>query len=133
MIQVGNGEVPMRDMGFLASEGHFTIPHQDQTPSGILSLHSNYYEFIPEEALDAPDPPVLSSHELEPGVDYAVLLTTAGGLYRYDIHDIVQVTAYFNYINRIADGLGVDLEPEMEPDEQDAIGFWASARAHPDF
>ena len=31
------------------------------------------------------------------------------------IHDIVQVAAYFNYINRIADGLGVDLEPEMLP------------------
>lgn len=31
------------------------------------------------------------------------------------IHDIVQVVAYFNYINRIADGLGVDLEPDMEP------------------
>ena len=33
------------------------------------------------------------------------------------IHDIVQIVAYFNYINRVADGLGVDLEPEMEPDE----------------
>ncbi len=33
------------------------------------------------------------------------------------IHDIVQVAAYFNYINRIADGLGVDLEPEMSPKE----------------
>ena len=31
------------------------------------------------------------------------------------IHDIVQVIAYFNYINRLADGLGVDLEPEMPP------------------
>ena len=31
------------------------------------------------------------------------------------IHDVVQVAAYFNYINRIAEGLGVDLEPEMEP------------------
>ena len=33
------------------------------------------------------------------------------------IHDIVQVVAYFNYLNRVADGLGVDLEPEMEADE----------------
>ena len=89
------GEVPMRDLGFLASEGHFTIPHQDQTPSGILSLHSNYYEFIPEEALDAAAPPVLTSHELEPGSKYSVLLTTAGGLYRYDIHDIVEVTGFY--------------------------------------
>ena len=30
-----------------------------------------------------------------------------------EIHNCVQVTAYFNYINRVADGLGVDLEPEM--------------------
>ena len=28
------------------------------------------------------------------------------------IHDIAQVTAYFNYVNRIADGLGVELENE---------------------
>ena len=28
------------------------------------------------------------------------------------IHDIVQVTALFNYYNRIADGLGIDDEPE---------------------
>ena len=39
------------------------------------------------------------------------------GLSDLAIHDIVQVGAYFNYINRIADGLGVDLEPEMLPKE----------------
>ncbi|MBD3297594.1 MAG: peroxidase [candidate division Zixibacteria bacterium] len=33
------------------------------------------------------------------------------------IHDVCTVAAYFNYINRIADGLGVDLEPEMAPRE----------------
>lgn len=31
------------------------------------------------------------------------------------IHRAVQVIAYFNYINRVADGLEVELEPEMEP------------------
>ena len=30
------------------------------------------------------------------------------------ISDAAEVISYFNYINRIADGLGVDLEPEME-------------------
>ena len=29
------------------------------------------------------------------------------------IHDIVQVTGLFAYYNRLADGLGIDLEPEM--------------------
>lgn len=31
------------------------------------------------------------------------------------IHDAVQVVAYFNYINRVADAVHVDLEPEMTP------------------
>ncbi len=35
------------------------------------------------------------------------------GLSDRAINDAVQVVAYFNYINRVADGLGVDLEPEM--------------------
>lgn len=30
-----------------------------------------------------------------------------------DIFDINQVTAYFNYVNRIADGLGVSLEKDL--------------------
>ncbi len=29
------------------------------------------------------------------------------------LHDAVQVISYFNYINRIADAVHVDLEPEM--------------------
>ena len=37
------------------------------------------------------------------------------------ISDAAQITAYFSYINRVADGLGVDLEPEMraEREQQD--------------
>lgn len=31
------------------------------------------------------------------------------------ISDAAQVIAFFNYINRIAESLGVDLEPEMPP------------------
>ena len=32
-----------------------------------------------------------------------------------EIHDATQIASYFNYINRIADGLGCDLEPDMAP------------------
>lgn len=32
-----------------------------------------------------------------------------------EIHDACQVTAYFNYVNRLADGLGVDPEEETIP------------------
>ena len=31
------------------------------------------------------------------------------------IHDAIQVIAYFNYINRVADAVHVELEPEMSP------------------
>jgi len=37
------------------------------------------------------------------------------GLSDRALHDAVQIIAYFNYINRVADGLGIDLEPEMPP------------------
>ena len=33
------------------------------------------------------------------------------------ISDATQTIAFFNYINRVADGLGVDLEPGMSPPE----------------
>lgn len=45
----------------------------------------------------------------------------AAGLNDTDIHDLVQVVAYFNYITRIADALGTDPEPEMPKD----LPVWA--------
>ncbi len=45
-----------------------------------------------------------------------VLRLRAAGLDDRAIHDFTQVVAYFNYLNRIADALHVDLEPDMAPD-----------------
>jgi len=42
------------------------------------------------------------------------------GLDDRDILDAVEVISFFNYINRVADALGVDLEPGMEPRPEDA-------------
>jgi uncharacterized peroxidase-related enzyme len=39
----------------------------------------------------------------------------SAGLSDRAISDACEVISYFNYINRIADGLGVDPEPEMPP------------------
>lgn len=37
------------------------------------------------------------------------------GLDDVAINDAIQVVSFFNYINRVADAVHVDLEPEMEP------------------
>ena len=47
------------------------------------------------------------------------------GLNDAQITIAVQVIAYFNYINRIADGLGVDLEDSMNA----PIGQWLADKA----
>ncbi len=90
------GDAPIRDLGYMASEGHFTVPHRDRTPGGILALNSNYYEFIPEAQTASAHPDILSSHQLEDNHLYSVLLTTASGLYRYRINDIVKVCGHYN-------------------------------------
>jgi uncharacterized peroxidase-related enzyme len=40
----------------------------------------------------------------------------AAGLSDRDIVDANQVVGYYNYVNRVADGLGVELEPRWPPD-----------------
>ena len=39
----------------------------------------------------------------------------AHGLDDVAIHEAIQVVAYFNYVNRVADAVDVELEPEMPP------------------
>jgi uncharacterized peroxidase-related enzyme len=48
-------------------------------------------------------------------VEADVAALRAVGLDDVAVHDAVQVVSYFNYVNRVADGLHVDLEPGMPP------------------
>jgi hypothetical protein len=90
------GGLPVRDVGLIASEGRMTIPVSDGTPAGVLDVTTHYYEFIPEAEADSSQPAVLGAHELEEGRTYFILLTTAFGLYRYHIHDLVRCTGFHN-------------------------------------
>jgi GH3 auxin-responsive promoter len=89
------GEPPLRDLGLLASEGRMTIPLEGGTPSGVLDIWSHYFEFVPEAEIDSPQPTVLGAHELAEGHSYFIIPTTAYGLYRYHISDLVRVTGFF--------------------------------------
>jgi hypothetical protein len=88
------GEAPLRDLGLIASEGRMTIPLADGTAAGALAIHANFYEFIPEDEIEAELPPVLLAHELEAGKRYYIVLTTGNGLCRYDMNDIVDVQGF---------------------------------------
>jgi GH3 auxin-responsive promoter len=88
------GRVAVRDHGLSASEGRMSIPLRDGTSAGVLDFYHHYFEFIPVEEHDSPKPTVLEAHELQEGRDYFIVMTTAGGLYRYDIHDVVRCVGY---------------------------------------
>jgi hypothetical protein len=88
------GDAPVRDLGLLASEGRMTIPLEEGTPGGVLDITSHFFEFIPEHEVDSAEPTVLAAHELQVGKNYYMLPTTAFGLYRYNIYDVVRVLDY---------------------------------------
>ncbi len=95
------GMVPVRDMGYLASEARMSIPVSDDGAGGVLTIHLNVFEFVPvEEVDDRPDEPgswsFLGATELEIGRDYYVFVTTTGGLYRYDMNDVVERVDTYN-------------------------------------
>ncbi len=90
------GTTTVRDVGLIASEGRMTIPLADGSASGVLDVTTHYFEFLPQEEADSPSPTVLAAHELQEGRSYFILPTTAFGLYRYHIHDLVRVTGFHN-------------------------------------
>jgi hypothetical protein len=88
------GETPVRDVGLIASEGRMTIPIDDGTPAGVLDIRHQYFEFIPEEQAQHDEPETVEATELLEGRNYFIILTTAGGLYRYNISDLVRCVGY---------------------------------------
>jgi hypothetical protein len=88
--------VPLRDMGLIATEGYFSIPLWSNTPNGLLAITGHFFEFFDVEPDGARSETALGCEELERGRQYYVVVTTSGGLYRYDICDIIEVVDFYN-------------------------------------
>jgi hypothetical protein len=93
--------IAVRDWGYLSSEARGSIPLSDEGAGGVLAIGTNVYEFVDVDQVDAaPEDPkswtFLGAHEVDSPRDYYVFLTTTGGLYRYDINDVVRVEDFYN-------------------------------------
>lgn len=77
-----------------ASEGFFGIQDQKNSDELLLMLdYGIFYEFIPMEELEKEHPRVLRLGEVETGKNYAMVISTNGGLWRYSIGDTVKFTS----------------------------------------
>jgi hypothetical protein len=88
-------QASIQGKGLIATEGFVSLPLVGQE-GAALAIRSHFFEFIPALSPQPPTPsqqPLLA-HELQSGGQYAVVLTTGGGLYRYQLHDLVQVVGY---------------------------------------
>lgn len=81
-----------------ASEGFFGVQNDPSDPSLLLMLdYGIFYEFIPFSELGKENPTILPLESVEVGVNYVILISTLGGLYRYQIGDLVQFTSIHPY------------------------------------
>ena len=103
-----------------ASEGFFGL-QDDPNDHSMLMMpdYGIFYEFIPMDELDSDNPTVLPLESVEIGKNYAMVITTAGGLWRYQIGDTVRFTSLFphkfvisgrtkHFINAFGEELMVD-------------------------
>lgn len=77
-----------------ASEGFFGLQDDPDDPSMLLMLdYGVYYEFMPVSEMNKAKPKTLILEEVEKGVNYAILISTNGGLWRYMIGDTILFTS----------------------------------------
>ncbi len=127
--------VEIQPKGLLATEGCVSFPLVGQT-GAALALRSHFFEFAEvDDASNGQAEPkrCLLAHELSRGSRYQVILTTAGGLYRYQLHDVVEVVGFEKHCpllrflgkaDRVSDLVGEKLS---EPHVRDVLNRAFSA------
>ncbi len=85
-----------------ASEGFFGVQYDKNSKDMLLMLdNSIYYEFVPMNEWNAEHPKTLTLDEVEVGQNYAVMISTNGGLWRYMIGDTIEFTSTKPYLFKI--------------------------------
>jgi len=94
--------IPSNNMYYLetynASEGFFGIQDQDNSEELLLMLdYGIFYEFLPLENIEDENPRTLSLEQVEIHKNYAIIISTNAGLWRYLIGDTIQFTSVFPF------------------------------------
>jgi hypothetical protein len=83
------------ELGYQSTECRGTIALNAETTGGLPPLNHHFFEFVEQSAWDDGRPAFQTLGELEVGRRYYVLVTTASGLYRYFMNDLLEVTEFF--------------------------------------
>lgn len=76
-----------------ASEGFFGLQNDPSDPAMLLMIdYGVFYEFIAMDDIENPNPSVIPLWDVETGKNYAMLISTSSGLWRYMIGDTVKFT-----------------------------------------
>lgn len=82
------------EAGYASSEFRGSINVDIDRNLCLPTLGDHFFEFVPRDAWERGEDKFLYLDELEVGECYYPIVTTADGLYRYDINDIVTVTGF---------------------------------------
>ena len=81
-----------------ASEGFFAIQHENNSNELLLMLdYGIFYEFIDMKCFETKEEKIIPLCEVEKNKNYAILITTNAGLWRYKIGDTVKFTSLSPY------------------------------------
>jgi hypothetical protein len=83
------------ELGYLASEVRATLSIETKTGAGLPTLQDHFFEFITPHDWEEKRQQFLTLEQLQERQEYYVIVTTASGLYRYFMHDIVRVTGHY--------------------------------------
>lgn len=86
-----------------ASEG-FIAGQQSPDDDGLLLFteHGIFYEFMPVEEYGKENPKTVGLNHVLPGKNYALIISTTGGLWRYLIGDTIQFTSLNPYYIKVS-------------------------------